>query len=93
MPITKTPAFQTSDGQTWPTLALAQRAELTKLLTPEDVSDNGLIYLNTALDAIFKNLETVKAILGATGRRPRKANGAKKPRRTRTNAAVKAGGE
>lgn len=85
--ITKTPAFQTSDGNTFATLEIAQRAELLRLLTTEDTEHNGVgeEMANRVLHVLFMRLDDVKEILRATGRRQRKAkgNGATR-KRTRT---------
>lgn len=77
MPITKTPAFQTSDGNTYASLAIAQRAEMLKLCTTASLTDE---QTNPVLQVIFDHLDEVKAILSCTGRKPRKMNGAKKRR-------------
>lgn len=82
--ITKCPAFMLPDGNRYATIQIAQRAALLKLLTPADMTDAHHEELQKTLEAIFNNLDHVKAILGATGRRPRKAKGNGKARRTPT---------
>jgi hypothetical protein len=82
--ITKTPAYQTSDGNTYPTLEIAQRAELLKLLRDGDDEQTGIseVQANPILHVLFNRLDEVKEILRATGRKSRKkANGAKRTRK------------
>lgn len=89
--ITKTQAFQTTDGNTYATLEIAQRAEILKLLTtvPEAVSDAQLQFINRMLDTLFSHLDDVKEILRCTGRKARKSkgNGATRKRKTATEVA------
>lgn len=86
--ITKTPAFQTSDGNTYQTLEIAQRAEMLKLLMPADASDGFIQETNRFLDRLFSELDGVKDILRASGRKPRaKKNGAVRKRKTAVEAA------
>lgn len=82
--ITKTPAFQTSDGNTFATLEIAQRAELLRLLTTEDTEHNGVgeEMANRVLHVLFMRLDDVKQILSCTGRRQRKSkNGTTRKRK------------
>lgn len=92
MPITKTPAFMTSDGNTYQTLEIAQRAELLKLPTSPDNRDGSVSdeLANPVLHVLFANLDAVKEILRATGRRARgkaKGNGAARKRKTAVKEA------
>lgn len=86
--IQKTTAFQISDGNTYATLEIAQRAELLKLLTPADPSDDALEDLNRVLDALFARLDDVKQILSCTGRRQRKSKGNGAARKRKVAAEV-----
>lgn len=73
--ITKSQAYQTSDGQTHATLELAQRAELFALLAPATSLTDA--QNETLVSAVFANAPAIVAILNSTGRKPRK-KGAKK---------------
>jgi hypothetical protein len=76
--ITFTKAYQSSDGQTWPTLELAQERELKMLLVSNGTHEEALI------SDILKHKVEVISILQTKGDRVRvrrKVNGAKrKPR-------------
>lgn len=87
--ITKCPAFMLPDGNSYPTMQIAQRAAMLKLVSPADMSDAELKFINVVLDEMFHRIDDVRAILGATGRKPRKSkgNGATRKRKTAVEAA------
>lgn len=93
--ITKTPAYTLPDGNSYPTMLIAQRAAMLRLVMADNRMDDcknavNEEMANPVLDRIFQHLDAVKSILSCTGRRPRKAkgNGATRKRKT----VVKAGG-
>lgn len=75
--IEKTPAFKIHNGNTYASLEIAQRASLLNLLTSPDNEDGSVSeeLANQVLHVLFTNLDAVKNILRATGRRSRKAKG------------------
>lgn len=84
MAITKTQAFQISDGSTYSSLELAQRAELYQLLegdppTPESTAKICAI--------VYANGAAICEILRATGRKARAAKGNGATRRKRKTTA------